>query len=90
MVGELSRGLVLVLTPFGGRSRTPVGWGLDPATRVDELRARGSRVDTILPDSTSGHMFGASAMDLSRPRAVARAGHDQGSDLAEQITELWR
>ena len=40
------------------------------AAQVDELRARGSRVETIFPDSNSEHMFGANAMDLSlRPPA---------------------
>src|SRR6185437_10405939 len=58
-------GRVLVLSPFGGRSRMPLEWGMDLATQVDELRARGSRVETIFPDSNSEHMFGANAMDLS-------------------------
>ena len=44
---------VLVLSPFGGRSRTPVDWGMHLATQVDELRARGSRVETIFPDGNS-------------------------------------
>jgi len=81
---------VLVLSPFGGRSLTPVNWGMHLATQVDELRARGSRVETIFPDSNSEHMFGADAMDLSlRPPAVG-AGYDQGRALAEQLTEFWR
>ena len=81
---------VLVLSPFGGRSRTPVDWGLHLATQVDELRARGSKVDTIFPDSDSEHMFGANAMDPSLRPAAARAGYDQGSALAEQLTGSWR
>jgi NTE family protein len=81
---------VLVLSPFGGRSRTPVDWGMHLATQVDELRARGSRVETIFPDSNSEHMFGANAMDLSLRPPAARAGYDQGRALAEQLTEFWR
>ena len=80
----------LVLSPFGGRSRTPVAWGTHLATQVDELRARGSRVETIFPDSNSEHMFGANAMDLSLRPPAARAGYDQGRALAEQLTEFWR
>ncbi|MEY2457796.1 MAG: hypothetical protein QOK06_2933, partial [Acidimicrobiaceae bacterium] len=57
-------GRVLVLSPFGGRTLTPLDWGMHLATQVDELRARGSRVETIFPDSNSEHMFGANAMDL--------------------------
>jgi NTE family protein len=81
---------VLVLSPFGGRSLTPVDWGMHLATQIDELRARGSRVETIFPDSDSEHMFGANAMDLSLRPPAAQAGYDQGRALAEQLTEFWR
>jgi NTE family protein len=81
---------VLVLSPFGGRTRTPLEWGMHLAAQVDELRARGSRVETIFPDSNSEHMFGANAMDLSLRPPAARAGYDQGKALAEQLTEFWR
>lgn len=81
---------VLVLSPFGGRSRTPVDWGMHLATQVADLRARGSRVETIFPDSTAEHMFGANAMDLSLRPPAARAGCNQGRALAEQLTEFWR
>ena len=81
---------VLVLSPFGGRSRTPVDWGMHLATQVDELRAHGSRVETIFPDGNSEHLFGANAMDLSLRPAAARAGYDQGQSLAGQLTEFWR
>ncbi len=79
---------VLVLSPFGGRSLQPLDWGMHLATQIDELRARGSRVETIVPDSSSEHMFGPNAMDLSMRPAAARAGHDQGRALAEQLTEF--
>ena len=81
---------VLVLSPFGGRSLAPLDWGTQLATQVDELRARGSRVETIFPDSTSEHMFGANAMDLSLRPPAALAGYDQGRALAEQLTDFWR
>ncbi len=83
-------GRVLVLSPFGGRSRHPLEWGMHLAAQVDELRARGSRVETIFPDSNSEHMFGANAMDLSLRPPAARAGYDQGRALAGQLAELWR
>ena len=81
---------VLVLSPFGGRSRHPLDWGMHLARQVDELRARGSSVETIFPDSNSEHMFGANAMDLSLRPPAARAGYDQGRALAERLTEFWR
>ena len=83
-------GRVLVLSPFGGRSRMPLEWGMDLATQVDELRAGGSRVETIFPGRDSEHMFGANAMDLSLRPPAARAGYDQGRALSAQLTEFWR
>ncbi|WP_284756307.1 patatin-like phospholipase family protein [Arthrobacter sp. efr-133-R2A-120] len=80
---------VLVLSPFGGRSLQPLEWGTHLATQVDELRARGSRVETIFPDSNSEHMFGANAMDLSLRPPAAQAGYEQGKALARQLTEFW-
>jgi NTE family protein len=83
-------GRVLVLSPLSGRSRAPLEWGMHLAAQVDELRARGSKVETVFPDSNHGEMFGANAMDLSLRPPAARAGHDQGSALAEQLAQFWR
>jgi NTE family protein len=81
---------VLVLSPFGGRSRAPLQWGVHLAAQVDELRARGSRVETIFPDSDSRAAFGVNVMDPSTRPPAARAGYDQGRALAEQLAEFWR
>ena len=81
---------VLVLAPLGGRWWTPVEWGTHLAAQVDVLRAGGSSVETIFPESSSEHLFGADAMDPSLRPPAARAGHDQGRALAEQLTEFWR
>jgi NTE family protein len=83
-------GRVLVLSPFGGRTLQPLEWGMQLAAQIDELRAGGSSVETIFPDSDSAHMFGANAMDLSLRAPAARAGYEQGGGLAEQLTEFWR
>ena len=83
-------GRVLVLSPLGGRTRTPPEWGMHLAAQVDELRARGSRVETILPDSDSRNAFGSNLMDPSTRPPAARAGYNQGRALAEQLTEFWR
>jgi hypothetical protein len=46
-------------------------WGMHLAAQIDELRAGGSRVETILPDSNSRDAFGSNLMDLStRPPPV--------------------
>ena len=83
-------GRVLVLSPFGGRSRHPLEWGMQLAAQVDELRARGSSVETIFPDSNSRGAFGGNMMDLSTRPPAARPGYDQGRALAERLTEFWR
>jgi NTE family protein len=83
-------GRVLVLSPFGGRSRMPLEWGMDLATQVDELRAGGSRVETIFPDSSAGDAFNANALDPSTRLQAARGGYDQGQALADQLAEFWR
>lgn len=80
---------VLVLSPFGGRTRTPAAWKLDLQTQVEELRTHGSRVRTVFPREDAEFMFGANAMDLSLRPPAAQAGFDQGKALAKDLTELW-
>jgi NTE family protein len=81
---------VLVLSPFGGRSRHPLEWGMQLAAQVDELHARGSNVETIFPDGNSLSAFGDNMMDLSTRPPAARAGYGQGRALAGQLTGFWR
>lgn len=83
-------GRVLVLSPFSGRSRMPLEWGMDLATQVDELRAGGSRVETVFPDGGAGDVFDANALDPSTRQRGARGGYDQGRVLAQVLAEFWR
>ncbi|MFF2276160.1 patatin-like phospholipase family protein [Agromyces sp. NPDC058126] len=80
---------VLVLSPFSGRSLTPIEWGTHLETQLDELRAGGSRVETIVPEPATEHFFGANAMDLSQRPAAARAGYELGIARAGHLAELW-
>jgi len=80
---------VLVLPPFGGRSRTPVDWGTHLATQVDELRANDSVVETIFPDSDALAVFGDNMMDVSRRPLAARTGYNQGKIICSKLTEFW-
>jgi len=80
---------VLVLSPFGGRALTPASWGLHLDTQLDELRAGGSRVETIAPDPGAEHLFGVQAMDPSLRPLAARVGSDQGEALAEHLAAFW-
>jgi NTE family protein len=83
-------GRVLVLSPLGGRSLTPVEWRTNLAAEVEELRAGGSLVETVVPDSAVEHALGTNAMDPSLRPVAARAGYDQGRALAQALTEFWR
>ncbi|KJL44736.1 patatin-like phospholipase family protein [Microbacterium trichothecenolyticum] len=81
---------VLVLSPLGGRSFTPVEWGTHLATQVDLLRAQGSSVETVFPDAASLTAFGDNMMNpLTRPSA-ARAGYEQARTVADRLSEFWR
>jgi NTE family protein len=83
-------GRVLVLSPLGGRTRAPLDWGMHLAAQADELRAGGSKVEAILPDSDSLDAIGGNLMDPSTRPPAARAGYDQGTALAGPLTEFWR
>lgn len=80
---------VLVLSPFGGRTRHPLSWGTDLATQVAELRESGSRVATVFPGEGTERMLGATAMDLSLRADAARAGFGQGRSLADPLAGFW-
>lgn len=82
---------VLVIPPLGDRTRKPVGWRLHLTAQVEELRARGSRVEIISPDSESQAALGigTNIMDLSRRGPSAQAGYNQGKALVEQLIEFW-
>lgn len=83
-------GRVLVLSPLGGRTRAPLPWGMQLAAQVDELRAGGNRVDTILPDADALTAFGTNLMDPTTRPPAARAGFNQGRSLAGRLAEFWR
>jgi NTE family protein len=83
-------GRVLVLSPLGGRSLHPLAWGTHLASQVEDLRTNGSVVETIFPAHDSEHLFGANAMNPSLRPPAARAGYDQGKDIAARLTEFWQ
>ena len=67
----------------------PAEWGTHLATQVDELRAGGSRVETIYPESSAEHLFGVNGMDLSLRPPAAQAGYDQGKARGAELREFW-
>ena len=81
---------VLVLSPLGGRTLTPLDWGQQLATQVDELRTSGSAVETVLPDDASLAAFGDNMMNPATRPPSARAGFDQGRALADRLASFWR
>jgi NTE family protein len=80
---------VLVLSPFGGRSRHPQEWQMQLAAQVDELRSSGSTVETIFPDGNSREAFGSNMMDPSKRRPSGLAGYEQGMAYGELLTTFW-
>jgi NTE family protein len=80
---------VLVLSPLGGRSLHPVGWGTHLAGQVAALRAAGSLVETVFPDARALDAFGDDMTDVSRRPAAARAGHAHGVALSERLAIFW-
>jgi NTE family protein len=82
--------LVLVLSPFSGRTRHPLEWGMQLAVQVDELRSGGSSVETVFPDAHALTVFGSNMMDLSTRPPAARAGCSQGRALADKLNRFWR
>ncbi len=90
---------VVVLSPFGGRSRTlpegqfeglrrPPEWGMDLEGQVEALRLQGSRVEVITPDADSQAAMGTNQMDPATRTPSARAGFDQGQREATRVTIL--
>lgn len=80
---------VVVLSPFGGRTRTPERWGVTLARQVADLEAHGSRVRTIFPNAETEALFGGNMMDVSKRPAVARAGFAHAEQLVPELNEFW-
>ncbi len=91
---------VVVLSPFGGWSQTPLPegqfedlrrpreWGADLASEVEALRKQGSRVEVITPDADSRAAMGKNQMDPATRIPAARAGFAQGKQEAARVTFL--
>lgn len=81
---------VLVLSPLSGRSLTPGAWGTHLSSQLATLRAGGSRVEAVFPNSASRAAFGPNLMDPSTRQPIARAGYEQGKAIADRLAGLWR
>src|ERR1022692_2094932 len=94
---------VVVLSPLGGRSRTPPERGADPAdqfegmrrppgadlaSQVEALRKQGSHVEVITPDADSRAAMGTNLMDPATRIPAARVGFAQGKQEATRVTFL--
>ncbi|HEY1529971.1 MAG TPA: patatin-like phospholipase family protein [Galbitalea sp.] len=80
---------VLVLSPFGGRTRHPLEWGMQLAAQIVELEADGSRVETVFPDEDALAAFGGNMMNLAARPAAARAGYEHGKRIAAPLKRFW-
>lgn len=81
---------VLVLAPFGGESRVPASWRTHLGAQLDELRATGCLVETIVPDEAARAAFGDNVMDPTTRAPAARAGFAQGRTSAEDLARFWK
>ena len=92
---------VLVLSPLGGRSRTPPEPGADSAapfeglrrfpgadldSQVESLREQGSHVEVMTPDADSRAAMGMNQLDPATRIPSARAGFAQGKREASRVT----
>lgn len=82
-------GRVLILVPFGGRTRVPLEWGMDLSAQVSDLEGGGSLVETVYPDATTRDLFDANALDPATRLQAARGGYAQGRSLAGQLVGFW-
>jgi NTE family protein len=95
---------VVVLSPYGGQSRTPPERGAetagqfeglrrlpgaDLAGQVEGLRKQGSRVEVITPDTASWAAMGTNQMDPATRIPAARAGFAQGRQEAISGMRGW-
>jgi NTE family protein len=87
---------VVVLSPFGGRSRTlpegqfeglrrPQEWGMGLEAQVAALRQQGSHVEVITPDADSRIAMGTNQMDPATRIPAARAGLAQGKQEVARV-----
>lgn len=81
---------VLVLSPLGGKSWAPSGWGTSLRSHAEQLRSHGSRVETVFADEATLAAFGEDMMSPASRPPSARAGHAQGTALASRLAEFWR
>jgi NTE family protein len=81
---------VLIIAPIGARSE-----GIDPLlgsqarNEAEALRAAGSRVELVFPDSGASEAMGFNRMDSTRRGVSAEAGMAQGRALASRLAESW-
>jgi len=78
--GAAGYGVIVALTPGAG-----------PKTKqeVDALRAQGSRVLAIAPDTDSESARGQDLFDVTRVRPSAEAGYRQAAAVLAEVRELW-
>jgi NTE family protein len=91
---------VVVLSPLGGRNRTPPERGKDQAgqfeglrrfpgadlaSQVEALRKQGSHVEVITPDAGSLAAMGTNQTDPATRIPAARAGFAQGKQEATRV-----
>lgn len=79
---------VLIIAPMGSPGH-PLGYR-QALAEIDQLRAGGSQVEFVAPDSEALAAFGPNMMDATRRLAALDAGARQGKDLAARLAKFWK
>jgi NTE family protein len=87
---DLAKGHDLVLILAIRTASAPAGMRAPLEREMDELKAAGSRVETIYPDEASMAAFGANMMNAMARPAAAKAGLEQGRALGQSVGAYWR
>lgn len=78
---------VVIASPLGGAARAAEGYHLNDA--VAALKANGSKVLVIEPDTATRAAMGVNPLDTKVRRPSAEAGLAQGLSIAETVGRFW-
>lgn len=78
---------IIVLAPLGYRDGNPVSGHL--RGELQALRAAGSRVHAVLPDTLSEHAIGDNVLDPALRAASAEAGFKQAVAIVRAVGDIW-
>ena len=79
---------VLIISPLGYSDANPISGHLRKEAR--QLQTQGASVLVLEPDAESLAAMGSNILDPSRSPAAAKAGLQQGRQLAALVSAFWK